>query len=84
MKNFLLFGGEIYYAGGGMEDFIKDFDTLQEATEFANSVFAGYGSPMEDRICTDRPFSESAFIQWWHVFDTAECSIVAKSKDEPH
>jgi hypothetical protein len=72
MKNFLLFGGEIYYAGGGMEDFIKDL------------VFAGYGSPMEDRTFTDRPFSEIACVQWWHIFDMSKGLISAKSEAEPH
>lgn len=31
MKRFMLFGGRIYYPSGGMNDFIGDFDTLEEA-----------------------------------------------------
>lgn len=31
MKRYWLFGGEVYYAGGGMYDFISGFDTKEEA-----------------------------------------------------
>lgn len=31
MKRFLLFAHSRYYPSGGMEDFIKDYDTLEEA-----------------------------------------------------
>lgn len=31
MKRYLVFHWENYEAGGGMEDFINDFDDLQEA-----------------------------------------------------
>jgi hypothetical protein len=31
MKNYLVFIGLYYYPNGGMEDFIEDFDTLDEA-----------------------------------------------------
>lgn len=35
MKRFLLFSGDIYYPGGGWNDFQGDFDTLNEATDKA-------------------------------------------------
>lgn len=31
MKPFWLFGGDIYYPSGGMEDFAGSFDSLDEA-----------------------------------------------------
>jgi len=31
MKNYLAFYGDCYYPRGGMDDFIGDFDTLEEA-----------------------------------------------------
>lgn len=37
MKNFLLFGYNEYYPWGGMRDFIKDFDSIEEAKEFMNT-----------------------------------------------
>ena len=35
MKRFLAFAGSRYYPSGGWEDFIGDFDTLEEASAFA-------------------------------------------------
>ena len=34
MKQYLAFYGAIYYPSGGMDDFIGDFDTKEEAIEF--------------------------------------------------
>lgn len=31
MKRYLLFGGADYYPGGGMNDFMGDYDTIEEA-----------------------------------------------------
>lgn len=31
MKQFLLFAGPRYYPGGGWQDFVDSFDTLEEA-----------------------------------------------------
>lgn len=31
MKRYLLFAGSYYYPGGGWDDFIQSFDTLEEA-----------------------------------------------------
>ena len=33
MKNYLAFFGSVYYPSGGMDDFLNDFDTLEEAIE---------------------------------------------------
>lgn len=33
MKRFLLFAFDLYYAGGGREDYHGDFDTIEEARE---------------------------------------------------
>lgn len=35
MKQFLLFGGEVYYACGGFHDFVGDYDTKEAAIEAA-------------------------------------------------
>jgi hypothetical protein len=34
MKRYLLFAGENYYPKGGWEDFVKDFNTVEEALEY--------------------------------------------------
>jgi hypothetical protein len=31
MKRYLLFAGDDYYPAGGFEDFIKDFDSIEDA-----------------------------------------------------
>ena len=33
LKNYLAFYGAVYYPSGGMDDFIGDYDTLEEAIE---------------------------------------------------
>ncbi len=36
MNRYLLFGGDVYYARGGMRDFIADFDDEFEAMRIAH------------------------------------------------
>lgn len=38
MKRYLLFAGDHYYPSGGMDDFIKDFDTQNEAMVEAHII----------------------------------------------
>lgn len=38
MKRFLLFAGETYYPGGGWDDFVDDYDTLEEAEAKAKTL----------------------------------------------
>jgi hypothetical protein len=38
MKRFAVFAGHVYYPCGGIEDFRKSFDTLDEAIEFEKSL----------------------------------------------
>jgi len=46
MKRFLLFAGDTYYPKGGINDFVKDFTSLNEAKEaakgFSNDSFEWY------------------------------------------
>ena len=39
MKKYWLFAGDIYYPNGGMDDFRKDYDTLEEVQEWIDTVF---------------------------------------------
>lgn len=34
MKRFLVFAGDTYYPVGGMDDFLKDFDSMDEALKY--------------------------------------------------
>lgn len=38
MKRFAVFAGDNYYPGGGMGDFIKSFDTAEEARAFVEEL----------------------------------------------
>ena len=37
MKRYLLFAGYDYYPSGGMDDFKNDFDTIDEAIQYAKA-----------------------------------------------
>ena len=48
MKRFLVFCCETYYPKGGMDDFIGDFDTIEDAISelysvYDNISYSGYG-----------------------------------------
>lgn len=43
MKRYLLFGGNVYYAGGGWNDYLGDFDTVDAA------VASEKASPVTER-----------------------------------
>ncbi len=72
MKRFLLFGSdECHYATGGANDFVDDFDTLNEAVIEGN---VRYQSPIRSPI----------YLDWFHVFDSAKREIVFKSQAKPY
>lgn len=41
MKRYLLFAGDIYYPGGGWDDFIGSFDTIEECQAFGKDPSRG-------------------------------------------
>lgn len=81
MKRYLLFGGTVYYASGGMHDFISDHDILDEARNKGKQLIdEGY----RQKVC---PFGQSHVgteIQWCHVFDSLTNSIVMQSDHKPY
>ena len=68
MKRYLLFGSDIYYACGGWEDFIHDFDSLEDAIDIGNNL--------EDL--------KYEGIQWWHIVDLELRKIVNRSKEQSY
>lgn len=40
MKRYWVFGGEQYYADGGMYDFRQSFETLEQAEQHATELYA--------------------------------------------
>ena len=62
MKRFFAFCGDNYYPSGGMDDFIGDFDTVEEAI-----------SAVTAKVENDFPDDERKAYQWryhWaHIWD---------------
>lgn len=50
---YLLFAGYNYYPGGGMNDFVEEFSTVEDAKRHAANVSDSYGSEYD----------------WWHIYD---------------
>jgi len=68
MKRYLLFYGEIYYACGGMDDFLGDYDTIEEAKK-----------AVEEKINADKYYDtieEMWQYKWAHIWDTETRSEV--------
>jgi len=65
MKNYLAFYGEYYYPSGGMEDFIGDFDTIEEAIQY-----------IEEHHKRERPDDLKWEWAWCHVYSITEQMIV--------
>ena len=67
---YIVFSGVNYYASGGANDFIKGFDDIDEASNYASTLIKGdtlYGS-----------------IEWWHILDTDTLEIVKQSDEQAH
>jgi hypothetical protein len=70
VRRFAVFGGEVYYASGGFQDFQGSFDDILEAFDFATgrrSAFEG-----SDHIIDA--------CEWWHIFDMDKRCVVFQSK----
>lgn len=63
MKKYLAFYGKVYYPSGGMDDFIGDYDTLEEAIEAINTKHKNEGT---------RETWEYAWANVWSVEDRIE------------
>lgn len=66
MKRFWLFIGADYYPGGGMNDFISSFDTLDEATKAS--------------VNSDSGLTYDCSNDWCHVFDTETKQIFYRDR----
>lgn len=64
MKNYLAFFGSVYYPCGGMDDFIGDYDTLEEAMQAIEDAHKKY-SPEDDKWL-------SRWANVWSVKDRME------------
>jgi len=50
MKQFMAFYGSIYYPSGGMDDFIGDYDTQEDALAAINKKVAGVLSLLKHEV----------------------------------
>lgn len=65
MKQFMAFYGRNYYPSGGMDDFIGDYDTKEDALAAINKKNEDY--PPYDTDDTDDARWNCA---WAHIYDT--------------
>ena len=65
MNRYWLFGGENYYAKGGMHDFIVDLDELERLKEQASFLHRNTILP------------HGYEIEWWHIVDIENIRVVA-------
>lgn len=63
MKRYVLFAGDVYYPGGGFEDFEASSDSLADLKRKAKAF-------------TDKE-REPIYV-WWHIVDRQTDEIVAK------
>jgi hypothetical protein len=65
MKRYLAFYGSAYYPEGGMDDFLSDYDTKEEALR-----------AISDKLNSDKYYYNSNEEKWeyaWaHIYDTKE------------
>jgi len=64
-KRYILMGGQVYYASGGLYDFLGSFDTIHEAITLAHE---------QEKLNGGRG------ISWWHVFCCDRRKVVAVSE----
>jgi hypothetical protein len=62
MKRYMLFGGEQYYARGGMNDFHGFFDEVESALGYIRE----YNVIQESSDFYDPSHPD---IDWWHLYD---------------
>lgn len=72
MTRYVLFAGEHFYAKGGWNDAMGEFDSLEEAVAKAHWL-------LTEDIPADRPA-----LDWWHVVDMETRSVVAGSYYQAH
>ena len=85
MKRFVLFGSpDSYYARGGWRDYLGEFSTADDAKaaglRYENEPSVRY-TPHDWDDDEHWPWVK---LDWWHVVDTTEAKIVARSSSEPY
>lgn len=68
MKKYLLFAGDNYYPDGGLLDYKGDFDTVEDAIEWARKNYKKIGN--------EGLVQKKYIDQWGHVVRSVDMSIV--------
>ena len=80
---FFVFGGSHYYASGGAWDLLAKTDDIEESTKKAES-FIGKYAVFEIADWSDDREDDSGFeIEWTHVVNAQDGSIVAEFGGHP-
>lgn len=68
MKRYWAFAGPYYYPGGGMEDFVNDFDSFEEARSAARGSFDWghvFDSSARSLIQVRNPYDVELRVEHW-------------------
>ena len=67
MKRYLLFIGKCYYPNGGMDDFVGDFDTIEECEKVYNcKMREGFNKHWKT---LEKYLNWRTRDHWMHVYD---------------
>lgn len=69
MKRYLLFGGNNYYPSGGAEDFINDFDSIEETNQC-----------IIQRSSEEKEFFTECDI-WYNILDTENRILIKEQRN---
>lgn len=72
MKRYLLFAGDNYYPSGGVNDFVMDYDTVEEAEAEAKKLYPS------GHYCWKAENAEWACrypYEWWQVVDYEDMKL---------
>jgi len=73
MKRYLVFCGENYYPYGGMEDFIGDYDTIEECQSILKST-----TIVREILEDDYDYGVVNYPEWSQIWDSVERKIIKK------
>lgn len=86
MKRYLAFKGDIYYPLWAMEDFIGDFDTIEESLKAIDKALLADTTVFELEEYTEKELIESEWnggLIWAVVYDTEERkNVFSKSTND--
>ena len=80
---FIIFGGECYYASGGIRDLLGKEDSKETAITLAKELLGKLAITEIVNYDPDEEWTVSHEIEWVHVVDTDTCKIIYESENTP-